>query len=182
MRIPNPRLIRLAGLTKGAIVEGGDSELIVTPVLQPIIELSSPIDRVFTAAQVGGTADDSILIEARSKLTGIQAAATADILTFSRGLWILELGGVFIFNSTTTQNSDSSYLAIVDLGGNICNLIEFPHQNIGAAGAGVQWTLARRVQLNFQRDGFILRFRQGAMVAAGDILAVTFSINALRLL
>lgn len=179
MRIPNPRLIRLGGITKGAIVEKGDGELIVSPLIQPVIDLVSPTARVFPtpAATLGTVAapwEDSFTAFNHDVGQGVNAGGTTDLAIMARGMWRFWVMAGFAFVGTQAFTNFSG-LAIVDPAGNEAALIEFPHVN------NTWFHIARQFDFAFQADGFILRHRTGARVALDGFFS-SVQVVAARLL
>jgi hypothetical protein len=172
MRIPNPRLIRIGGLTRGAIIESGDGELILTPVIQPIIELASPINVVQVA--ITGIFDDSFLRHDRLNATGAGIAASTTMAALAKGVWIIEAGLDFGFTGTTNVANFSSF-SITDPDANQCDLFEFPNLN------GYNISLLHRFELNLVRDNFVLAINR-AVTVGGDALSLHASVNAKRIL
>jgi hypothetical protein len=84
MRVPNPRLQRLAGLSKGAIIEPGDGELLIPAVLQPCITLVSPLSN---NRGIGAQLDDSGALQTGTSINGVVAAFTNQICSVNQGLW-----------------------------------------------------------------------------------------------
>jgi hypothetical protein len=180
MRIPNPRLLRLAGVSRGAIIEAGDGELIVTPVMQPVLELTSPLNKVFpnTVPTANGTLqEDSVFVEGRNQINGVQALTTTQIALFARGAWILEAKLVMQALLGATQNADFGGLLLADPDGNTVDLLT-------AAFGPVNFylTAVRVIHVTFQRDNFALFHRQPAMANAGDFLFLNTSCNCRRVL
>jgi hypothetical protein len=104
MRIPNPRLVRLAGLSRGAIVEPGDGELEIPAVLQPLVEIPSPTAKVLGS---GLTYADSFITGFNTSATGAQAGATTPIAIFTKGLWRITwtIDAMFTGTSSAVNNS-----------------------------------------------------------------------------
>jgi hypothetical protein len=180
VRIPNPRLLRLAGLTKGAIVEQGDGELIVSPVQQPIIELASPINVVVASPNTLGSTlapwDESFFIHSREGVGGIFAATTRDLVTLARGAWEFECEVSYSWNLASVTSFSGLYL--IDPDGIVSSIVEFAHQVAGLQFAAVE----RELHLELQRDGFILRFFRAATTAAPDTASLMVSVNGRRIL
>jgi hypothetical protein len=175
VRIPNPRLIRLASTVNGAIIEPGDSELIVSPLLQPTIDLSSPVDKAISSVTLGSAAapeNDSFYVEASSLATGVQASNFFDMVFMSRGLWRFECWVSWHFIGTSQQATNGLFL--VDPDGIIANFASFGMQT------GVMFSSTRDVTLCFQRDGWKFQFRRQVMVG-GDIAHLLASVNGRRL-
>ena len=176
MRIANPRLIRLGGLAKGAIIERGDGELIVSPLIQPVIELTSPISRVYSIVQAvpAGNLDDSIIKGAADNFAGAGGPNTVDAVTLAKGLWLLKIHAAFTFAGLTNLVRISSvYLG--DPAGNNGVLIPFGHLNL-AAQNGVWEGL-----LMFDNDGWRIGQARDITIA-GDAVTIASSIACFRVL
>jgi hypothetical protein len=180
VRAPNPRLIRLAGLTRGAIVEQGDGELLVSPLQQPIIELASPLNIVTPSPNILGTTanplDESFYIESKEAVNGIVVATTRQLVTLAKGAWELECGVSYSWNLASFTTFSGLYLKDPDT--NQAAMVEFSHQVAGLQFAAVE----REFHLIFQRDGFQLIFFRAATSAAGDNASLHVSINGRRIL
>jgi hypothetical protein len=175
MRVPNPRLTRLAGLTKGAIIEQGDGELLVSPLLQAVLELSSPLNVVFALGQIpSGNYDDSFYKADSVSVNGASALVGLTIAAMNRGPWVLEIQGVFVFTGTT-NTARNSFIALVDPDANPAAIFQFPHI------AGAYQHFRTILHLTFQRDGFSLNLTRDITIAA-DFVYVQGSVNARRLL
>src|SRR6266571_8598052 len=114
MRVPSPRLIRLGSLSRGVQVDSGDAEVVVPGILQPTIELSSPIDKVVVA---GGTFNDSVFTGLVVNRIGAQAAASTGVLIVDRGAWSFDLTVQASFSGTSNLalgNPDELLLADPD--------------------------------------------------------------------
>lgn len=174
MRIPNPRLIRLGGLTRGAIIEPGDGELIVSPLVQPVTELASPIVRCFPAP-IAQTQlfDDSYVQYASAFVNGAGAGTIIDFLIMSRGKWSFDL--TFVSQFTGASNSSVSYLFLQDPAGNITRIFQ------GASVNGTAVALQGRFDFTFQDDNFQFRLANGA-TAINDVISTFASVNARRVL
>jgi hypothetical protein len=171
MRVPNPQLVRLGGSTRGAIVEPGDGELEVPPVVQPIIELSSPVDKVVTLAPSTAVQDSFFTAQVVNRI-GVQAALTTVITTLSRGAWAFDLGAHAGFIGTSNLALGTfDELQLVDPDGAAQPIFHFPR----LTGQFMSW--AHTLRVVFQRDGWNLNVTTGATVAA-DNLCVAVSVNA----
>ena len=176
MRIANPRLIRLAGLAKGAIIERGDGELIVSPLIQPVIELVSPISRVFNVPQAVPTSqfvDDSIIKASLDSVVGASAGLVADAMVLAKGLWLIKIHASFgFFGTRNVARISSIYLG--DPASNTAQLIPFVHH------AGVQAGEWQGLVM-FDNDGWRLGQARDASVALDEITLAS-SISAFRVL
>ncbi len=173
MRFSNPRLVRLGSLVRGAIVETGDSEAIVSPVRQANLDLVDPVNNVIAVGTVADlTVDRSVIKQERIAVTGVAAASNVNILNFARGLWKLYISFQAQFIGTST-NANVSGLNLLDPGGASISVVVFAHYT----GNFLAETF--EIPLNFQRDGFVLVLTQGATVAL-DLLALSATIFACK--
>jgi len=174
VRLPNPRLVRLAGMQKGAIVEKGDAELVLSPLVQPIIELAAPV-AAFPALAV--TQEDSFITGTGSNITGIQAGVTTVLATLNRGVWILELYLAASIVMVTNQGILSYGIRLLDPAG-AASVILLGHN------MAVTHTLAqqRRLQLAIQTDLWVLQHVLPATANAGDAVSLSSQVNARRLM
>jgi hypothetical protein len=182
MRVPNPRLIRLGSVTRGAILEQGDGELIVSPLVQPVIELSSPIPRVYPSFVPGGTQEDSFFAGFRQSQSGVDAGLPggATLAILARGAWVLECYYDMAQTIQVAQLVQFVGLALVDLGINQSPILG---RNWAGTAAGVAAVSSgtRVLHISFQVDGFALALFTPATVA-GELLTVAASVNARRIL
>ncbi len=175
MRIPNPRLLRIGGLTRGAIVEQGDSELILTPVMQPVIELTSPIARVFQPATMGGVQEDSFYASTEYRQVGVGGGlANSAFALFARGAWILECYLAQAVNVVTGQNFFCG-LRLSD-GTNIADVLGRFWD-----GPTAYLETVRTLHLIFQNDAFLLVLNAPVLIA-GETHTFVVSCNARRIL
>jgi hypothetical protein len=178
MRVPNPRLIRLAAVTRGAILEQGDGELLVTPVMQPVIELVSPIPKVYPNSTFGGTQEDSFYLGSRLTQVGVVAGLTNSALVLmSRGAWVLEVSATFGFVATVAQPTILFGLILSDPAGNNADLIGIPW----GTTPNSMVTMTRVLHVSFQVDGFSIGINSPT-TAAGESLGISYSVNARRIL
>lgn len=177
MRLPNPRLVRLSSVSPGAIMERGDGELIVSPLLQPVIDLSSPVDKVtppgvaLTLAQ-----SDSFIKAERIFGTGATAGQGRVFSTFKKGMWALDIAATWMFTGTTNMGAGQfASVVLQDPEFLVANLFEFPQIN------GVQQSQSQSYTFVFLRDGFQLQINTPTFVAL-DNFYLSASANARQLL
>jgi len=187
VRLPNPRLVRLGSVAGGAIVEAGDGELVVPPYIQPTLELSSPVNKIYTAtAPAVGVQSDSFFSDYRTFVAGVAAQQAVDLALLSKGAWALELFLSLQLSGSTAQNladgTGQSGLFLLDPDGNISGLIVFNNMLAGVAGQMFWGDMERTVHLVLQRDSFKLTQYVGATAGADARLAIQTSINARRVL
>jgi hypothetical protein len=104
MRIPNPRGLRLGGLTQGTITERGDGELIVTSVRDPIIQLPASLDKSIAISPLP-TIRDTVMISNGIANQDATVAIQTDICVFGKGLWKLDYEIVFQMNVAVPGNT-----------------------------------------------------------------------------
>jgi len=164
MKVSNPRLVRIGGLVKGAIVEPGDGTLDVSPSSSQIVELPSPIDKCLVAP-VGSAAipwDDTVLTSAVESHTGALAQGNQNIIFFSKGAWKLYISSSFFFTGTTNTGVNSSLL-LIDPDAVGVALYGWGHIT------GAQNSFDKVLPVVFQRDGWSLQLKTGATVAADNV-------------
>ena len=174
MRIPSPRLVRLASLVGGGILEAGDAELLISPVIQPAIEVPAPTDKVYGTGTLAPSplSDSGFKSEAISQI-GAQAAVNTLIFNFLKGIWRLTCTASVMFTGTTASSAYMG-LNLVDPDSVAANLMAWPQIT------GLQQSNRLDVTIVFQRDNFQVRLACGATVA-GDILSLDGQCFARRL-
>jgi hypothetical protein len=187
VRIPNPRLVRLGGLTRGAIVEPGDGELIISPLVQPVIELTSPLDVLYANAAVhpsasgggaaGTQADDSFYIQNRSIQIGAVAGNSVILAIFAKGQWLFEINHVFQY-SVAAQLDRRYGVFLADPALATAALLE-AYTNGPLSGVLAH---RRELRITFQRDNFALYHITSATAGAGDNVSSAVMVNARRIL
>lgn len=173
MRIPNPRLVRLGGITKGAIVEPGDGNLLVPGVLQPSIELSAPVDKVFISPVVAQVEDSFMVYDTQTQV-GATGGVNRNIVSFARGLWSFDVTFSGMFSGTTNAAGGDDGIQIVDPDGAAILIFVLPRIT------GAQQSAQVKMNVAFQRDGWKFAIVTFATVAA-DALRISSAINARRL-
>lgn len=170
MRVPNPRLVRLAGLTRGAKMEHGDGELVIPAVLQPLAKIPSPLPRFVGA---GLTFSDSFCTSFANAIGGAQAGATQGIATISKGLWSINWWFDAMFLGTTGVGGTS--LQWVDHLLDTVNIKMMRHFNGHQISDNGEFTVL------VQEDGWHFDQVLGATVV-GDFLSFDATILGQRLL
>jgi hypothetical protein len=173
VRIPNPRLVRLGGISKGAIVEPGDGNLLVPAVLQPSIELSAPVDKVFISPVVAQVEDSFMVYDTQTQV-GAVGGVNRNIVSFARGLWSFDLTFCGMFTGTTNVAGGDDCIQMVDPDGAAMVFFLLPRIT------GAQQSAQVKMNVAFQRDGWKFAIVTFATVAA-DALRILSSINARRL-
>ncbi len=175
MRVPSPRLIRLGTIAAGSIAEPGDPEFSVPGILQPVIALSSPIDKVLISPVVP-VQNDSFCVFDTVARSGITGGINRDIVSFTKGLWAFEIlfSGMFTGTTNVVLGSDDG-IQFTDPDGAALFLYHLPRITGSQAAAQIAMNFV------FQRDGWKFTIVTFATVAA-DNLRMTAALNARRLL
>jgi len=173
VRIPNPRLVRLGGISKGAIVEPGDGQLLVPAVLQPSIELSSPVDKVFISPVVQQQEDSFCVYDTQTQV-GVAGGVQRNIVSMARGAWSFDITFSGMFSGTTNTAGGDDGIQFDDPDGAAMVLFVLPRIS------GAQQSAQVKMNVVFQRDGWKFVILTFATVAA-DNLRITTALNARRL-
>jgi hypothetical protein len=174
VRIPNPRLTRIASLTRGAIVEPGDGEIIISPELYNQVTISGPINVATGPATGAPWQDDSFLVSTVGSANGASAGVTTTMVGVKAGYWEFYWTVSFMFNGTTDLTKASS-LAMVDPDGTAAGVSYWHHIT------GRQVNLAGFITPTLQRDGWLFRHTRDTTIV-GDICAFHAQIMGLRIL
>lgn len=169
MRFPGTRHLQHAGRDKrtgGAIVEN-DAELLLPPVIQPVVTLGLPV-----ANAAAADADGSFYGFHSQFRVGAGIAANADSVLFNAGSWLFEGAICCTFTGTTQANLINVYL--VDPSANQIQLAGFHVMN------GLQASVPFVRTYHLLSNSWFLRISTPALVA-GDILFTTISFNRHRL-
>lgn len=173
MKFPYPTLSRLMS-GRSAIIEPGDGEMTVPPVLQPTLDIFSPL--LVPAGATAGPMDDTWMNAINTIISGVNAADfNQSFVTFAAGRWDIFINFHFTFTGTSNQNNDSG-LDLVDDLGNVCAIINFPHFGSAIRSSDRSITLP----FLFTRPGWFLRTRAGIMIAL-DTLNITCTVYARRI-
>ncbi len=170
MRIPNPRLIRLGGVVGGSIVERGDGEQIISPLIYRNVEIPSPLNK--NVPSLGGTFDDTFSVSSRLAQAGAVAGQALTICTFKKGLWKL----YFVMQAQFTGTSDVTKfdtLQLNDPDGQQTAIITMTHLNGQSVFENIELPFV------FQRDGFNVTQVTGTTIV-GDNLANNIALVACR--
>jgi hypothetical protein len=175
VRAPSLRLARIASVTGGSIAEPGDSEFSIPGVLQPQIELSSPVDKAKISPLVDQQ-NDSFMIYDTVARAGVTGGISRVIATFAKGLWAIDWSatGAFSGTSNIALGSDDA-VDLTDPDGAVIQLFNLPRIT------GVHLAAASSLRAVFQRDGWGLTLTTFATVAA-DNLRLTCAFNCRKLL
>jgi hypothetical protein len=183
MIIPNPRLVRLGSITRGALIEAGDGQLVVPPYIQPVFVLSSPIDRVYTGGTVGfayplpGLQEDSFFLGAFFLQSATSVGTNQVLASLARGLWSFEVYFMASIIVTTQQPNTLVGIYLNDpLAVNNADIVEFN------ALQNLTMSRNRTIDVALQRDGFQLTYTIGPTANVGDRIAINVGINARRII
>jgi hypothetical protein len=170
MRIPNPRLLRIAGLTEGSIIERGDAERILTPLLQPVIELPSSIG---ARQSVGSTFKDSGIVTTGASIAGAVAGVNTDLVFLTKGCWRIRI--FFDGQFQGTSSLTTSAISILDPNLVSAPLLQFAHFNPTSYFPEADFVVM------FQDDNWKFAMNVGTTVAL-DLLRLSVSIVVNKLL
>jgi hypothetical protein len=161
MKVANPRLVRLGGLTRGAEVERGDGELLVPPTLFSTFTLSSPLNKI-TILPAAPVIEDTMGFDVTEQQAGALGATTIKHVVFVKGMWRIT-GWVGIRFDGTTNQANLTGIFLRDPGIQTVPLVNMPHVTT--------MVVSRQVNLDvlFERDNFEITTVTGATVA-GDFL------------
>ncbi len=169
MRFPGTRHLQHAGRDKrtgGAIIEN-DAELVLPPVIQPVVNLGLPVANVAAA-----DADGSLYGFHSQFRNGAGVAANADSGLFNAGSWLFEGAICCTFTGTTAIQLVQVFL--VDPTANQVQLAGFHLMN------GLQAVVPFERTFHLLSNGWFFRIASPVLVA-GDILFTTISFNRHRL-
>ena len=154
----------------GAIMEQGDGELLLPPVLQPVATIGSPL---FGLAAVPVPLRQSNHNWFHQLVSGVAGAVTDDTATLGAGIWDINLHWTWRFTGTNDITKQAQ-IVLVDPDGNID---EFFAQ---AFITGAQVIGRRRFTLSLSRDNWIIRTTHAATIA-GDVADLHVSILSNKL-
>jgi len=175
VKFPYPTLARLMS-GRSAIVEPGDGEMTVPPVLQPTLDIFSPL--LAPGVLTVGPANDTWMTGLDTVIAGVNAADFfRNYVTFKAGRWELNIDFQFLFHGSANYNNDSGF-DLVDPLGNFAQLFSFTHASTAASPV----TQYRHITLPFLflTDGWFLRTRAGITIA-GDNLTIKSNVYARRI-
>jgi len=155
----------------GAIVDPGDGELILPPILQPVIELPAPL---FTLRTPTGTINTPTIFQGVSAAAGVSAGFTTTLMTLATGIWHLDLYFRWMFTGTTNFGLVAS-LDLTDPGAITRSLF---YANFFT---GTQISESRSLLLNLAEPGWVLSFGRNAQIA-GDASEFFVSVSAQKIL
>lgn len=169
MRLPSVLYQQLATGRGGAIVEEGDGELLLPPVLQPVGTIGGPL---FSLATLSGGIEQSSIHTGQSFVSGV-AAAFLDSLTLNSGIWLFDIRWRFHFTGTTDVNKDAS-VTLRDPDANTEELM------VSGFFTGAQVHEHTQIILPLPSDGWRIDVRRDATIA-GDVADLRATVLALKL-
>ena len=156
----------------GAILEEGDGELLVPPVLQSVATLAAPLDTLNAA--IPSPVSQSAIYGYRNSVSGVQAAlVAADSPELSSGIWRFVFAARAHFTGTSNAGSFAE-VSLVDPDGIEVRFFSMALINNAQATDSID------VVLSLAREGWIIRVNRSAMVA-GDFCYVGVSSMLLKL-
>ena len=177
MKVANPRIIRLAGLVGGSIIEPGDGELIFPPLLTNVTEVGDPVTRGYASsqdAQVPALMTQSFMRQRFSGVAGALAQAATLMVTVGKGLWHFHWATTFSFSGTTNVGQSPAALIFDDIDTNNFEVCVYPNL-LGTHSNSGDFVIA------LERDGFAWRIRTATTIAA-DNLFIGASVIGKRLM
>jgi len=169
VKFPYPTLARLMS-GRSAIVEPGDGEMTVPPVMQPVLDIFSPVRNLLS---IPSPSNDSWIFSSTLLAVGAAGVQTQNFPTFAAGRWDIDISLIIRFVGTTTVNS-SAAIILNDGQGNVMNVMDFKFFGGGSP------MLARTFPMLFINSGWFFSHSTDATVA-GDFLASQASIYARRI-
>jgi len=170
VKFPYPTLVRLMS-GRSAIVEPGDGEITVPPVLQPVMEIFSPLPNVLLPPSLS---NDTYLISSIQSSVGLGAGGLVNFNTMKAGRWDFDITNQYVF-SGTNNIAVTSALNLVDPDGNVAPLITF----VNTTYLGVR-SIQQPLRFLFPRDGFFFQQTFGATIA-GDVSYILTNAYARRI-
>jgi len=157
---------------RSAIIEPGDGEMTVPPVLQPTLEIFSPL--LIPSGATSGPMADTWMTGLDALSVGPQVELYRNFVTFSAGRWDVEIDASF--NHTGTTNAlRKSGVDLVDNVGNVAAIFNSYHFN-----SVIEKSRHIRLPFLFLQNGWFLRTRTGINIA-GDITALDVNVYARRI-
>lgn len=154
----------------GAIMEEGDAELLLPPVLQPVVTIGGPLSSMGGAV---GTVQQSAIANGASFVSGVAGAFTSDMITLGSGIWLLDLRLRWYFTGTTDVTKSAS-VTFIDPDANTQELLG------GGFFSGIQANEHTQFTIAFDRAGWLVRLRRDPTIA-GDIAELRATLLAFKL-
>lgn len=158
---------------RSAIVEPGDGELTIPPVLQPTTSIFSPSRSVLNVAYPNANHDTHFSFQNQS-IDGVTPAQSSAFTAFAAGRWDIQLTHAFVF-SGVIANTLRSVIELVDPDAGVIQISQFQHRGIGGI-------VVNNISLPvlFTRSGWYFNGRMDAGVA-GDFGFSNCTIYARRI-
>lgn len=154
---------RIAAGQGGAILSG-DGEILMPPVLQPVVQASSPFDSCISVGTTV-TANQSFFGNDGWVASGIASLGAArTFATLGGGLWRFDFNWEFFF-SGTTNNAGAAAVILVDPESNFRYLVRSFYKN------GFNCALNFGFNLTLPRPGFTFRLAITDTVALDELMA-----------
>lgn len=167
MKFPYPSLIRqMSG--RSSEVQDGDSAMTLPPVMQPVLEMFSPIAKF---GSIPSPAEDTFMDYILVQQIGAQIATSFSSNTMKAGRWNVTLNVGFQFAGT--QSANLSGIVIIDDVATVRSVSRFQHQP-------GQLTQTVEFPILLLKDGFFFQATAAATVAL-DLLLIGAMIHARRI-
>ena len=158
MRFPYPTIPRLMS-GRSAIVEEGDGEITVPPVLQPVLDIFSPLANLSPNT---GPMQDSFMFDSRLTVTGADVARTESFPTLAAGRWDVQIHHT-CFLSVTSNLASANSVFLFDPDGGSYALSRFNLM------VGLNKQISRlTVPLLLTRNGWFFQNSRGVTIAADE--------------
>lgn len=158
MKFPYPTLSRLMS-GRSAIVEPGDGEMTVPPVLQPVLDIFSPVANLSPNT---GPMQDTFMFDSRLTVIGLDVARTESFPTLAAGRWDVQIQHTSLLSVTTNLASANSVFIFDPDGGSYAvsrfNLSSGPNKN----------SVGITIPLLTTRNGWFFQNSRGATVALDE--------------
>lgn len=168
MRFPATRHLLHGAGVEGVKIEG-DAELILPPVVQPVVRLGQPIASVLFN-QEDTSHWDTLYVNS----VGIGGGAIAGGNEFNRGTWLIQ-GNVSYSFIGTTNGANLTSLQLLDQQANAITIARFASIN------GSQLVIPLDWEVSFNTDAWLFQISYPATVA-GDFLRAGYALKFTRIL
>ena len=159
---------------RSAIVEDGDGEMTVPPVLMPVTEIFSPL---LNLQSIPLLSQDTWFSNSVLQGAGLTPVQSVNFPTFTKGRWDLDITFTMQFSGTINVNS-SAAIAFFDPFVSVQNIISFACI-VAAASGGSQLTASRTLRMLFVNDGWLINHSIPALVL-GDVMYTSANVYARR--
>ena len=159
---------------RSAIIEEGDGEMTVPPVLTPVTEIFSPLSTLQSVPQLS---QDTWFLNNVLQGAGATPLQSSNFPTFSKGRWDIDLTFTMQFSGTININSAAS-IGFLDPFGSTQNIISFAFLVAGASG-GSQLTASKTLRMLFVTDGWLINHSTPPLIV-GDSMYTSANVYARR--